>query len=85
MIIFLHQLSRNTLKFLVVRHPLERLLSCYRDKYEGAKKSYYYQLYGEKMVRMFRPKPEGFTSIEVMFRPKPEGFTSIEVIVSSAY
>ncbi|CAL4122498.1 unnamed protein product, partial [Meganyctiphanes norvegica] len=53
-------LSKDTIRFLVVRHPFERLLSCYRDKFEGAKKDYYYLRYGEKMVKMFR-KSQGIT------------------------
>lgn len=57
-------LTRNTIKFMVVRHPFERLVSCYRDKFEDARKTYYYKQYGEKMVRMYRLKPEGFTPEE---------------------
>ncbi|CAL4068496.1 unnamed protein product, partial [Meganyctiphanes norvegica] len=46
--------TQNTTRFMIVRHPFERLLSCYRDKFEGAKKDYYYVKYGQKMVRMYR-------------------------------
>ena len=50
---------------MVVRHPLERLLSCYRDKFEKANKDYYYTRYGEKMVKSFRDVPKGISREEV--------------------
>ncbi|XP_063607251.1 carbohydrate sulfotransferase 12-like [Penaeus indicus] len=50
--------ARRTTKFMIVRHPFERLLSCFRDKFEYGKKSYYYKRYGEKMVRRYREFPK---------------------------
>ncbi|XP_047470657.1 carbohydrate sulfotransferase 11-like isoform X2 [Penaeus chinensis] len=50
--------ARRTTKFMIVRHPFERLLSCFRDKFEYGKKSYYYKRYGEKMVRRYRIFPK---------------------------
>ncbi|XP_018014307.1 carbohydrate sulfotransferase 12-like [Hyalella azteca] len=41
-------------RFLVVRHPFERLVSCYRDKFENANKPYYHELHGKRMMRMYR-------------------------------
>ncbi|CAL4185825.1 unnamed protein product, partial [Meganyctiphanes norvegica] len=47
-------LSESSNRFIVVRHPFERLVSCYRDKFEFAKKGYYYRKYGENMVKSYR-------------------------------
>ncbi|CAL4098297.1 unnamed protein product [Meganyctiphanes norvegica] len=51
-------LSQSKNRFIIVRHPFERLLSCYRDKYEGAKNNYFYDLYGEKIISSYRNIPE---------------------------
>ena len=48
-------LRKSITSFIVVRHPFERLVSAYRDKLERTNK-YYYQLYGIKIVKMFRNK-----------------------------
>ncbi|ROT71889.1 Carbohydrate sulfotransferase 11 [Penaeus vannamei] len=58
--------TRNTTKFVVVRHPLDRLASTYRDKYQNASKPWYYINYGQEMVRMFRSFPERLTKAEVL-------------------
>ena len=54
-------------RFLVVRHPFERLLSCYRDKFEKANKEYYYDTYGRKMIRMFRKRSQNISFQEVSY------------------
>ena len=48
------QVTKDSTRFLVTRHPFARLLSCYRDKFEEARKDYYYLRYGEKMIKKFR-------------------------------
>ncbi|XP_071535734.1 uncharacterized protein [Panulirus ornatus] len=58
-------LTNDAIRFMVVRHPFERLLSCYRDKYENASKDYYYLHYGEKMVRRYRKFPPYLTSSQL--------------------
>ncbi|KAA0188933.1 hypothetical protein HAZT_HAZT006999 [Hyalella azteca] len=58
-------LTKDTIKFMVVRHPFERLVSCYRDKFQDGLKDYYYEMYGEKMVHLYRPKPPGFSDDEI--------------------
>ncbi|CAL4063886.1 unnamed protein product [Meganyctiphanes norvegica] len=57
-------LSKSSNRFIIVRHPFERLLSCYRDKYEGAKNGYYYAKYGEKMVDLYRIIPEAQNNLK---------------------
>ncbi|XP_063221440.1 carbohydrate sulfotransferase 9-like [Bacillus rossius redtenbacheri] len=45
-------------RFLIVRHPFERLLSAYRDKLEHRRgKMYYYERYGRQIVSLYRKKP----------------------------
>ncbi|KAJ8874790.1 hypothetical protein PR048_022679 [Dryococelus australis] len=54
------QALQDTLKLLVVRHPLERLLSAYRDKLENVKTGHehgtlhYYSKYGRRIVSKYR-------------------------------
>lgn len=45
----------KTKKFLIVRHPLERLLSAYRDKLEHLRnREYYYKRFGRRIVLKYR-------------------------------
>ncbi|KYN18134.1 Carbohydrate sulfotransferase 9 [Trachymyrmex cornetzi] len=45
----------KTKKFLIVRHPLERLLSAYRDKLEHMQnREYYYKRFGRRIVLKYR-------------------------------
>lgn len=43
----------NSLSFLIVREPFERLLSAYRNKLEGHRNKYY-KLLGEQIIKEFR-------------------------------
>ena len=45
--------NERPISFVIVRHPYERLLSAYRDKFEN-KKKYYHNKYGEFMIRNYR-------------------------------
>ena len=45
--------SPKPVKFLIVRNPLERLLSAYRDKFEG-KNQYFHDHFGAEIVAKYR-------------------------------
>jgi chondroitin 4-sulfotransferase 11 len=46
----------NSIAFLVVREPFERLLSAYRNKMEDGKNTYY-KLLGDQIIKKFRTTP----------------------------
>lgn len=50
---------KHYFKFMVVRHPLERLLSAYRDKFTSVTDHnvHFHLKYGRRIVRKFRHKP----------------------------
>lgn len=53
--LFHFQKMNRTKKFLIVRHPLERLLSAYRDKLEHMQnREYYYKRFGRRIVLKYR-------------------------------
>ena len=62
----LYQIQTDYFSFLTVRHPLERILSAYRDKFfslsevrsEKKKAAKFYQLYGRKIISQHRVRPE---------------------------
>lgn len=65
--IFFQQI-RNTVKFIVVRHPFERLLSAYRDKLEHMQdREYYYKRYGQYITHRYRAKQSNLTNPEPSF------------------
>ncbi|KAK4318721.1 hypothetical protein Pmani_010293 [Petrolisthes manimaculis] len=61
----LRNIMPKTLKFMVVRHPFERVLSAYRDKLENyerdlkARGGYYYSIYGKRIVKVYRREEGG--------------------------
>ncbi|XP_071530132.1 carbohydrate sulfotransferase 11-like [Panulirus ornatus] len=56
----LKRLMPTTMKFMVVRHPFERVLSAYRDKLEDYERDlkdrggYYHAIYGKRIVKAYR-------------------------------
>ncbi|KAL0119826.1 hypothetical protein PUN28_007926 [Cardiocondyla obscurior] len=58
----------KTKKFLIVRHPLERLLSAYRDKLEHMQnREYYYKRFGRRIVLKYRQPGNATTKLEPTF------------------
>lgn len=59
------QAVMHTTKFMIVRHPFERIVSAYRDKLEniniGQKDGvqYFYEKYGKKIVSKYRKSNNG--------------------------
>jgi len=57
-----NKVMQGTFRFMVVRHPFERILSAYRDKLEDlsrdleARDGHYYTMYGKQIVAEFRSK-----------------------------
>lgn len=55
------QFLSETTRFIIVRHPFERILSAYRDKLEHRKgREYYYRRYGRHIVRSQRKGNDTF-------------------------
>jgi len=55
-----NRVMKDTFRFMVVRHPFERILSAYRDKLEDlardleARDGFYYTMYGKHIVAEYR-------------------------------
>ncbi|EFN77771.1 carbohydrate sulfotransferase 11 [Harpegnathos saltator] len=63
----MHEKIMKTKKFLIVRHPLERLLSAYRDKLEHMQgREYYYKRFGRRIAFKYR-LPGNETRLEPTF------------------
>ncbi|XP_011866721.1 PREDICTED: carbohydrate sulfotransferase 9-like isoform X2 [Vollenhovia emeryi] len=62
------QKMSKTKKFLIVRHPLERLLSAYRDKLEHMRnREYYYKRFGRRIVFKYRKSGNTTSRLEPTF------------------
>jgi chondroitin 4-sulfotransferase 11 len=59
----LHEALENSISFLIVREPFERLLSAYRNKMEEGRNTYY-KLLGDQIVKKFRLQPQKTVSCE---------------------
>ncbi|EFN70794.1 Carbohydrate sulfotransferase 14 [Camponotus floridanus] len=58
----------KTKRFLIVRHPLERLLSAYRDKLEHMQgREYYYKRFGRRIALKYRQSGDNATRLEPTF------------------
>ena len=79
-----------SLKFLVVRHPFERVISAYMDKladytrdlkYRGG---YYYAMYGADIVAKYRQKyQEKFPKNPLFMRKEPSFVEFIEFLIET--
>jgi len=59
-----NKIMKDTFRFLVVRHPFERILSAYRDKLEDlnrdleARDGFYHTMYGKHIVAEYRDRTD---------------------------
>lgn len=64
----LNEALENSLSFIIVREPFERLLSAYRNKFEEGKNTYY-KLIGDSIVKRFREhKTENESNVAPTFK-----------------
>ncbi|XP_011635352.1 carbohydrate sulfotransferase 11-like [Pogonomyrmex barbatus] len=62
----IYENMNRTKTFLIVRHPLERLLSAYRDKFEHVRNhEHYYKRFGQRIVLKYRQS--NITKLEPTF------------------
>jgi len=84
------QFMTKSVKFVVVRHPFERIISAYLDKlhsyardlkYRGG---YYYAMYGADIVKTYRAKyQERFPKNPLFMRKEPSFVEFIEYLVGT--
>ncbi|KAK7086393.1 hypothetical protein SK128_021996 [Halocaridina rubra] len=73
----LKRIMPTTLKFMVVRHPFERVLSAYRDKLEDSERDlkdrggYYYAIYGKRIVKAYRKSTSSSDDYSYNTRKEP--------------
>ena len=79
-----------SLKFLVVRHPFERVISAYMDKLEDYTRDlkyrggYYYAMYGADIVAKFRQKyQEKFPKNPLFMKKEPSFVEFIEFLIET--
>ncbi|XP_047118629.1 carbohydrate sulfotransferase 11-like [Schistocerca piceifrons] len=60
----------KSVSFLIVRHPLQRLLSAYRDKLENALPHTFHQRMGAQIVRKYRKGPPKIVGTQKKTNPK---------------
>lgn len=57
------QAIQKSIKVISTRHPFERLLSAYRDKFERPNRSYYYKKYGNHIISSYQNEQTGINSV----------------------
>ena len=79
-----------SLKFLVVRHPFERVISAYMDKLEDYTRDlkyrggYYYAMYGADIVANFRQKyQEKFPKNPLFMKKEPSFVEFVEFLIET--
>ena len=68
----LQQIQADYFSFLTVRHPLERILSAYRDKFfslsevsaERKKAAKFYKLYGREIISNYRVRTNNTSELD---------------------
>ena len=84
------KLIPQTIKFLVVRHPFERLMSAYVDKLESYSRDveyrggYYYAMYGHDIVSSYRAKYKQKFPGNPLFEKKEPSFVEfVEYLIET--
>lgn len=84
------KLITQTIKFLVVRHPFERLMSAYVDKLESYSRDvdyrggYYYAMYGHDIVASYRAKYKQKFPANPLFEKKEPSFVEfVEYLIET--
>jgi len=84
------KLVQQSVKFFIVRHPFERILSAYVDKLESYVRDlkyrggYYYAMYGADIVEKYRPKyQEKFPKNPLFMRKEPSFVEFVEYLVET--
>jgi len=84
------QFMPQSLKFVVVRHPFERLMSAYVDKLQSYDRDlkyrggYYYAMYGADIVTKYRPKyQEKFPKNPLFMRKEPSFVEFVEYLLET--
>jgi len=86
----LKQFLPMAIKFLVVRHPFQRVVSAYTDKLESYSRDikyrggYYYAMYGADIVQKLRPKyQEKFPKNPLFMRKEPSFVEFVEYLIET--
>lgn len=66
--------------FLIVREPFERLVSAYRNKFEGARNKYFKQL-GDWIVKKYRSVENGTAEAQVRLRGGYSWNVTVRIII----
>ena len=84
------QFVPKSIKFLVVRHPFERIMSAYVDKLENYERDlkyrggYYYAMYGAEIVTKFRSKyQQKFPENELFQKKEPSFVEFVEFLLET--
>merc|ERR1719431_1066134 len=85
------QFMPKSIKFVVVRHPFERIMSAYMDKLHSYERDlryrggYYYAMYGSDIVAKLRPKyQERFPKNPLFMRKEPSFVEFVEYLVETS-
>merc|ERR1719431_819109 len=84
------QFMPKSIKFVVVRHPFERIMSAYMDKLHSYERDlryrggYYYAMYGADIVQKLRPKyQEKFPKNPLFMRKEPSFVEFVEYLIET--
>lgn len=85
------QFMPKSIKFVVVRHPFERIMSAYMDKLHSYERDlryrggYYYAMYGSDIVAKLRPKyQQRFPKNPLFMRKEPSFVEFVDYLVETS-